>query len=64
MSVRSRPVLPKIMIRLVLIVPKEKTYAVYESKQRIAFFKLDEGDNELLTAGEVEFLRTDNYEQA
>mgnify|MGYP003489918422 CR=1 FL=1 len=52
------------MIRLVLIVPKEKTYAVYESKQRIAFFKLDEGDNELLTTKEVEFLRTDNYEQA
>jgi len=52
------------MIRLVLIIPKTKEYAVYEGKQRIAFFKLDEADNELLSDREVEFLRTDNYEQA
>lgn len=52
------------MIRLVLIVPKEKTYAIYESKQRIAFWKLDDEDNELLSAKEVENLRTDKYEQA
>ena len=52
------------MIRLVLIVPKEKTYAVYFSKQRIAFWKLDDEDNELLSAKEVENLRTDKYEQA
>lgn len=64
MPVRVRPVLPKIMIRLVLIVPKEKTYAVYEGKQRIAFFKLDDTDNVLLSAKEVEVLRTDNYKQA
>jgi hypothetical protein len=64
MPVRVRPVLPKIMIRLVLIIPKLKKYAVYEGKQRIAFWKLDDEDNELLSAKEVENLRTDKYEQA
>lgn len=52
------------MIRLVLIIPKLKKYAVYEGKQRIAFWKLDDEDNELLSAKEVENLRTDKYEQA
>lgn len=52
------------MIRLVLIIGK--AYAVYENKQRIAVFELDESDpnSRPLTAEEVELIRVDNYNKA
>jgi hypothetical protein len=51
-------------MRLVLI--EKNKYTVYENKQCIAIFELDEADPNCrpLTAEEVEKLRVDNYSKA
>ena len=51
-------------MRLVLIVGKQ--YTVYENKQCIAVFELDETDPRVrpLTPEEVEAIRVDNYAKA